>query len=166
MPRHPERRDNILKVVTEAGLKGKLRSQASAPAAQDEIYIADTLGELGLFYRLCPLACIGRSFSVDGGGGHNPIEAAQLGCAVLHGPHVQNLAHIFADMDAAGAALSLADEKNFRQQLERLLGNRTDLAALQKKALDFAKDREKVLDTVLTHIEPLLVRLDPPGTRA
>ena len=78
-PRHPERGTDVDDLCKAQGLKTILRGQDHAlPDAETDIYIANTLGELGLFYRLVPIACIGRSFSDDGGGGHNPVEAAQL----------------------------------------------------------------------------------------
>jgi 3-deoxy-D-manno-octulosonic-acid transferase len=162
VPRHPERRAEILQHAESTGLKARLRSANPRPDAQDDIYIADTLGELGLFYRLCPITCIGRSFSHDGGGGHNPIEAALLGCAVLHGPHVQNLARIFRDIDQSGAALAMKDETELARTLQRLLQNPAELRQQQQKASRFAGDKEKVLDLVLTELDPLLARLDPP----
>lgn len=154
VPRHPDRRDQIESFYKENSIDHCFRTKNKSP--QSGIYIADTMGELGLFYRLAPLACIGRTFSADGGGGHNPIEPAQLGCAVLHGPHVQNLQEIFEDMDQAGAALALRDEKDFAVQLERLLSDPAALTVLQQKGEDFAMGRGAVIDHVMTIITPLL----------
>lgn len=157
VPRHPERGDEILKTAHGQGLRARLRSpDHAAPAPDEDLYIADTLGELGLFYRLTPLACVGRSFSLDGGGGHNPIEAARLGCAVLHGPAVQNLAQIYALMDASGAALPLPDEAAFASTLRRLLTDPQALKALQDKGRAFAQDQDGVIDRVMNALAPLL----------
>ncbi len=156
VPRHPERRQALLETATEAGLKAKLRSLKPSIEAQDQVYIADTLGELGLFYRLCPVACIGRSFSRDGGGGHNPLEAAQLGCAPLHGPHVQNMTAIYDDMKAAGAVRSLASEADFELQLLRLLRDPAALNDLQQAALRFMTGKAHIVDTVMTALAPLI----------
>ncbi len=157
VPRHPARRESIRKICEKYDLQFRLRStHPSPPQPSDQIYIADTMGELGLFYRLCPLACIGRSFSHDGGGGHNPVEAAQLDCAVLHGPHIQNLAAIYAEMDNAGAALSLKNEQDFQNRLERLLTDSEGLEALQNKATRFTQEKEKILDKTMQELNPLL----------
>lgn len=157
-PRHPERRESILALCQSQGLTAKLRGESKTlPAADDDIYIADTMGELGLFYRLSPIACIGRSFSLDGGGGHNPIEAAQLGCAVLHGPRVQNLGQIFAEMDKTGAALNLEMPEGLAATIARLLADPAALKALQDKALFFAQAKAAILQTVLKDLAPLLV---------
>lgn len=157
VPRHPERRHEIAKVCEKYDLNSLLRGDnKNTPTDKTQVYIADTLGELGLFYRLSPVACIGRTFSNDGGGGHNPIEAAQLGCAVLHGPRVQNLAQIFTEFDVAGAALPLKNEQDFQNRLQRLLSDPDGLEALQNKAKEFADTKAKVLATVLTNLKPLL----------
>ncbi len=157
VPRHPERRAAVLEICRRDGLAARLRGAEHAlPQDGDDIYIGDTLGELGLFYRLAPIACIGRSFSDDGGGGHNPVEAAQLGCAVLHGPHVQNLAEIYADMDRAGAAVCLRDEEDFRSRLEKLLHDKTGLTLLRQKASSFAAEKERTLGNVLAALSPWL----------
>lgn len=160
VPRHIERREAIKRACEKYGLKAALRSENPAPGPGDQVYIADTLGELGLFYRLSPIACIGRSFSGDGGGGHNPIEAAQLGCAVLHGPLIQNLAQIYAEFDKAGAAIALKNEQDFQSRLERLLTDSDGLEALKSKGTRFAEDKAKVLDTIMAALDPLLQTLD------
>lgn len=157
IPRHPGRRETVLAACKKQGLAARLRGADNAlPQESDDMYIADTLGELGLFYRLCPLACIGRSFSKDGGGGHNPIEAAQLDCAVLHGPRVQNLTRIYEEMDMAGAALCVKDEQDFQVRLERLLSDPEGLAALQNKGAHFVQEKSKVLETVMAALSRII----------
>ena len=118
------------------------------------------MGELGLFYRACPVAVIGRSFSDDGGGGHNPIEAAQLHCAVLHGPNVQNLQEIFDEMDAYGAAMRLSTPEELESHLYDLLTNAEKIEVLQQKAYDFSRRKEQVLETVLEALRPTLDTLE------
>lgn len=158
VPRHPERRHEILVLCQNTGLNARLRGQdLVVPRGNDDVYIADTLGELGLFYRLCPISCIGRTFSQDGGGGHNPIEPAQLGSAVLHGPHVQNLAQIFAQMDQTGSALCVKTPEEFLHALQMLLTNPQALAEQQQKGLAFAKTKAETLPQILADIRPFLI---------
>lgn len=162
VPRHPERRDDILASCQSSGLKMQLRDESKTlPAADTEIYIADTLGELGLFYRLSPVACVGRSFSDDGGGGHNPIEAAQLGCAVLHGPHVQNQQEIYRDMDQAHAALMITDEDHFFSTLRDFLTQPEHLQTLAQTGQAFTQTQHHVLDRVLENVLPAMARVLP-----
>lgn len=157
VPRHPERKDEIKSALSDYDISVSFRGRhKKLPAPQTDLYIADTLGELGLFYSLCPLACIGRSFSDDGGGGHNPLEAAQLGCAVLHGPNIQNLRQIYDEMDAAGAALSLAHESAMTGALLELLKNPSRIKTLRDKGLQFSQEKAGVIEKVMDGLEPLI----------
>jgi len=103
-PRHPERGAGI------AALAGRypvaLRSRGEAPRSGG-LYVADTLGELGLFYRAAPFAFVGNSLA--GFGGHNVIEPARLGRAVIAGPHLENFTEGAARLRAAGALREITD---------------------------------------------------------
>jgi 3-deoxy-D-manno-octulosonic-acid transferase len=94
-PRHPARGAEIAAAAREAGLTVALRSAGEGPERAD-VYVADTLGEMGLWYRLAPLAFIGGSVAVVGG--HNPYEPAALGVALAHGPHVANFAEPYREL--------------------------------------------------------------------
>ncbi len=172
VPRHPERRDEIISACAKyndlnicsrsrntAKAKGKGSSsdpkKYNLPKDNDDIYVADTLGELGIFYRLSPLACIGRSFSNDGGGGHNPLEAAQLGCAVLHGPRVQNLQQIYDDMSRHNACTQIDDESNMAKTIINLLTNPPNLEDMRKNSLTYAQKENNVIRKVIKEISPL-----------
>ena len=156
VPRHPERRNAIIATCARHNLPVRLRSAGGLPQSGDALYVADTMGELGLFYRLAPVACIGRSFSSDGGGGHNPIEAAQLGCAVLHGPHIQNFTALYAEMNAAGAALCLADEADFAVRLNLLLRDHGACEELRRRGHDFVLAKAQILPRVLQILRPVM----------
>ncbi len=155
VPRHPERREEIAQLF--ANHKVTFRGEnKDLPKHDDQIYVADTLGELGLFYTLSPIAMIGRSFSDDGGGGHNPIEAANLNCAVLSGPNVQNLQEIFDDMCVQNACISISGPENLAHELEKLLKGDDYLQSYQKAAKEFSKNKTSVIDKVMAHIQPSL----------
>lgn len=158
IPRHPERRDEIKQICAAyPELKTSFRSEnKERPNPSDDIYVADTLGELGLFYKLSPIACIGRSFSDDGGGGHNPIEAAQMDCAVLHGPNVQNLQDIFDDMNAQNACMELQEKEQLVPALDELLSNKEKCHNLQKAAKQFSLNKTSVINTVMAKLKPAL----------
>ena len=83
-PRHPDRGPGVLEIARAAGLEAALRSRGELPGPGTEIYVADTLGELGLIYRLAPIVFMGGSLASHGG--QNPIEPIKLGAAILHGP--------------------------------------------------------------------------------
>ncbi|HEX7390766.1 MAG TPA: glycosyltransferase N-terminal domain-containing protein, partial [Acidiphilium sp.] len=104
VPRHPDRSDAIAALAH--GLPVARRSRGEMPV-RGGLYLADTLGELGLFYRLCPVAFIGGSLVPAGG--HNMIEAAQLGCAAITGPHTENFAETAATLRTAGGLIDIAN---------------------------------------------------------
>jgi 3-deoxy-D-manno-octulosonic-acid transferase len=99
-PRHVERGTAIAALARRAGLTAAQRS--SNPAAAPEVVVADTLGELGLWYRLAALAIIGGGF-VEGPGGHNPLEPARLGCPFVSGVRIANWP-VFQDLATVGGA--------------------------------------------------------------
>ncbi len=101
-PRHPERAEEIAAVMTRAGHSLARRSAGEAPAATDAVWLADTLGEMALWYAAAPVALICGSF-LAAIGGHNPIEATRAGAVVITGPHADSFADIYAAYDAAGA---------------------------------------------------------------
>lgn len=158
VPRHPERREEIGRTCADSGVKAQFRGADKVlPAYDTQIYVADTFGELGLFYRIAPLACIGRSFSDDGGGGHNPIEAAQLHCAVLYGPNVQYQKELYEEMSQAGAALPVKDEQDLISAIQSLLHEKEKCEALQRAGYGFVQTKSAVIGSVITAIEPLIV---------
>lgn len=105
VPRIPARGPEIADAARAAGLVPAIRSEGVLPGPGTQVYIADTIGELGLWYRLAPAALVGGSFGAVNG--HNPWEPARLGCAILHGPRTANFADDYASLHAAGAAILL-----------------------------------------------------------
>ena len=97
VPRHPDRGEAIAGVVAASGLHVALRSREELPIATTDIYVADTMGELGLFYRLAPIVFMGGSLVEHGG--QNPIEAVKLGASIVHGPHVFNFTDVYEALD-------------------------------------------------------------------
>jgi len=99
-PRDPHRGQEIASRVAEHGLTATRRSLGQGPTA--DVWITDTFGEMGLWYRLCAASLIGGTFGPTEG--HNPWEPAALGSAILHGPRIANFAGDFAALHQAGAA--------------------------------------------------------------
>ncbi len=122
------------------------------PGATTDIYVADTLGELGLFYRLAPIVFVGGSLVRHGG--QNPIEAIKLGAAVLHGPHVANFAEIYAALDAAGGAELVTDAGKLAVRIGAWLKDTEARKAVAEKAA-------KSMDTLAGALERTLAALDP-----
>lgn len=98
-PRHPERAPEIVAEATEAGLRAALRSAEPTPPPGAEVFVVDALGELGLWYRLAPIAFVGGSLAPIGG--HNPMEPARLDTAILIGPHIEAFAAECAHLQEA-----------------------------------------------------------------
>ncbi len=102
-PRHPERGAEIARALQSDGWQVARRGAGEMPTPETDIYLADTLGELGLWFTLSNVAFIGGSFAEMGG--HNPFEAVQLGCHAVTGPSVTNFAGLYDDLIASDVAL-------------------------------------------------------------
>jgi 3-deoxy-D-manno-octulosonic-acid transferase len=151
VPRHPNRGAEIAAELEKMGLEPTRRSLGQKVG---EIHIADTLGELGLFYRASPLVFVGKS--LVGEGGQNPLEPARLGASVLFGPHMGNFADIAARMQEAGAAKQVADEAALVAALAGRLADPALVAAEGEAARIFASAEDGVLAAVIEAIEPWL----------
>ncbi len=153
VPRHPELSAEISRDL--AGHRFAVRSAGEAIEPETEVYLADTLGEMGLFLRLADIAVVGGGFA-RGVGGHNPLEPARLGVGVISGRHVANFAAIYAEMTEAGGALIADDGPTLANALAALLGDRSRLDALNRAAADFAGRQGDQLAAALDLIRPLL----------
>jgi len=157
VPRHPARGESIAEIAKVAGLAVALRSRRAQPMPDKDIYIADTLGELGLFYRLAPIVFMGGSLASHGG--QNPIEAIRLGAAVLHGPHVWNFAEIYATLDDAHGAELVADEQALTDRLASWLADPKSRMAVADAAAAAVGQLGGALARTLTALEPYLMQL-------
>ena len=161
VPRHPNRGPEIAAQLAAQGAKVKRRGAGDMPDARTEVYIADTMGELGLFFTLAPVVFMGKSLSAEGG--QNLLEPARLGCAVLHGPRMINFADMGARMAAAGASLPVADGAGLSAAVGRLLGDAGEAEAFAARARTFAQAEAGVIDRLMAELAPYLQRLD--GTK-
>ncbi|MEM9430058.1 MAG: 3-deoxy-D-manno-octulosonic acid transferase [Pseudomonadota bacterium] len=107
VPRHPERGDEIAANLREEGWRVAQRSKGETIDRATDIYLADTIGELGLWYRLAPVSFVGGSLVRIGG--HNPFEPTLLGSALLHGPYVANFSHAYDRFQRAGGAVAISE---------------------------------------------------------
>lgn len=114
-PRHPERGDAVAALIAAAGLPFARRSLGQVPGAQVAVFLADTLGEMDLWYAMAGICLIGGSFARRGG--HTPFEPAQYGCAILHGPSVHNFAPQYSALDAGGGAILVQAPQMLAQSL-------------------------------------------------
>ena len=136
-PRHPARGDEVEDICRDHGFSVARRSKGEIIGQKTQVYLADTLGELGIFYSLSDIAFVGGSFL--GIGGHNPLEPARLGCAILHGPEVFNFADTYAEMRADGSAGLVRNERDLAAALARLLTDEKTRGAMAGQAREWAE---------------------------
>ena len=158
-PRHPERGPVIAMGLRDRGLIVALRSAGEAIAEDTDIYIADTLGELGLFYRLAPLVFVGGSLVPHGG--QNLLEPARLDCAIVHGPHMQNFASFAAAFAAARGAVEVADGAQLTAAVGKLLGESDERQRLAGAARAVAEAEAGVLERIEAALKPYLDGIAP-----
>ncbi len=161
-PRHADRGEAIRDELTALGLRCALRSRGERPERGVEIYICDTMGELGLFYRLAGVVMVGKSFV--GEGGQNPIEAAKLACAVLHGPRVANFVDVYGLLDESGGAAMVRDSEDLAAMLTSLFADPTRLRAMARAAAKAVEAQGGAADRVMQALSPFLSAPEPPAT--
>lgn len=135
VPRHPQRFDEVARLVQARGLNLKRRSEG-LPEPRTQVWLGDSMGEMAAYYRLADLAFVGGSLLPLGG--QNLIEAAACACPVLVGAHTFNFAQASADAVAAGAAVQVADAQELGTQVAALLDDAPRRASMTKAALEFA----------------------------
>ena len=158
-PRHPIRAGDIRLDLEALGLKVAQRSKNEPVTSQTHIYLADTLGELGLFFSAAGVILMGGSFLEDIGG-HNPLEAARLGKCVITGPDISNWAGIYADLLDANAGFRVKGTAELGFLLSQLRQHPEVVKATDKRALEVSRKEADTLDVVWAALEPLL----PPKT--
>ena len=153
-PRHPEKADTMAETFASAGLAVARRSATQPSAPGPHIYLADTLGELGVLYRACDLVVMGKSFAV--GGGQNPAEPAKLGCAVICGPDMSNFRELTADLVNAGAVSVVADADALTARLSALLSDPAARRTQSENGARFMAAGAAALAETLAILEPAL----------
>jgi 3-deoxy-D-manno-octulosonic-acid transferase len=157
VPRHPDRGNAVAGLVASSGLRFAQRSREELPAANTDIYIADTLGELGLFYRLAGIVFMGGSLVEHGG--QNPIEAVKLGAAIVHGPHVFNFRDVYEALDKAGGARLADAGEVLVKQLGQLLADPKARDAQAAASERVVEQLGGALERTLAALEPYLMQL-------
>lgn len=155
VPRHPARADTIMDACSALGLPAARRSRGDLPTQQTAVYLADTLGEMGVFLRAGRIVFLGGSFGDEGG--HNPYEPLQLGAALLHGPGVAHFASAYARLGAAGASVTVADAAALARAVDRWL---RQPALLERAADAGGQALAKMQGARATTVSALLALLD------
>ena len=160
VPRHAKRGGEIAGLARARGLAVAQRStEPYETGALPEIYVADTTGELGLFYRLAGIAFLGKSLLPATNGGQNPVEPAKLGCAILHGPHVANFREAYQFLDAAHGAVTVADADTMARVVVILLADVSKARLMARAASETVKGLGGACERIMSAIEPHLAQL-------
>jgi 3-deoxy-D-manno-octulosonic-acid transferase len=152
VPRHPIRGDEIAMLCGERSVA--LRSKGETPRDETEVYVADTLGELGIIYRLSRFAFVGGSLAPHGG--QNPLEPARLERAVLAGPHTHNFTVAYEAIFAAQGLGRVFSSTELAAVAERLLVNPGEATRLGKAAAEAAHSLGGAVERTRIAIEALL----------
>lgn len=152
VPRHVERGRAIAEAARALGLSASLRSLD--PTAASEVTVADTLGELGLWFRLADLTVVAGSL-VPGIGGHNPLEPARLSCPIVSGPHVENWLTAYAELSAV-EGVTLADAGVLSERLSAILTDPAAGKVQAERAVAFVEARDAEARDGLSRIIELL----------
>lgn len=159
-PRHPARGPEIAAALTRDGYRFALRSRGAQPNADTDLYVADTLGELGLFLRLADVVVMGGSFGGFLGrepwGGHNPLEPARLGKPAVAGPDNANWRAVTADLVGAGGLAVVHSPGDLPGVIAPLLNDPTAARAMGERARRAAADAGAGLDRLWDTLQPLL----------
>jgi 3-deoxy-D-manno-octulosonic-acid transferase len=156
-PRHPERGGEIGAIVAAAGLSLRRRSQDRSDETGADVLLADTIGEMGLWYRLADVAFLGGSMAPRGG--QNPIEAAKLGVPIVHGPHVENFRDVYGALAQAGAVRCVTNDASLGMGLRGLLGDAAERTRMAQAACACVERLTGALQRTTDALEPYLAAL-------
>ena len=162
-PRHPERGIDIAEIAQSVGLNVSLRSRHDPLHPNTDIYVFDTIGELGLVYQLAPILFIGGSLVRHGG--QSPIEPAKSGAAIVHGPYTWNFAEIYDALDRNGGGQSVTDGNQLATVMGTLLSDQQACARAADASRTVIETIGGALERTLNELEPYLAYLEDNGSK-
>ncbi|MGF9562722.1 lipid IV(A) 3-deoxy-D-manno-octulosonic acid transferase [Neorhizobium sp. BT27B] len=154
VPRHPERGDAIETMLTEQGLKVARRSRNDVITPDTDIFLGDSIGEMGMYLRLTEVSFVGRSLTAEGG--QNPIESAMLGCAVLSGSNVQNFRETYQQLIRKGGARMIRDTEMLAKAVHYLLTNDIARRNMIDAGQEAIQDMRGALSATVKALEPYI----------
>jgi len=158
IPRHPGRAEEIAIELSLLGLNVARRSAKQNITPATQIYLADTIGELGIFCRLAKIVFMGKS--LVGSGGQNPLEAAWLNSAIIFGPNMDNFEDISSALLEAGAAIQLKNASELAPTISTLLNNPDQCEKMAVNALSLAGSMADIIEKVMAELEPFFTKAD------
>mgnify|MGYP006278363211 CR=1 FL=1 len=157
-PRHVPRGGAIADMALRNGIEPSLRSRGDQITPATGFYIADTMGEMGLFYRLTSIVFVGKSLG-GARGGQNPIEPAKLGCVVLHGPDVGNFEEVYRHLTLANGSTEILNAAMLERALQVFLSDPALLRRNGRAAKDAVENLSGATDCIMQTLEPWLLQL-------
>ena len=151
VPRHPERGSEITDLALRLGYNAVRRSGGAKVTSSTDIYVADTMGELGLFYRLVDVVFIGGSLVEKGG--QNPMEAARLDCAILHGPHMDNFSEVAEEFKTESGAINVKNAPDLAKAVATYLSNRAKREKIAKSAKNVATKGNAICAAIVAKVD-------------
>ncbi len=152
VPRHPERCDAIEAMLNAQGLTVARRTRKDPLTPQTDVFLGDTIGEMGLYLRLTEVAFVGRSLFAEGG--QNPMEPASVGCAVLSGGNVQNFRDSYQQLARNGSARMVRDVEMLAKGVHYLLNSDDARKAMIDAGRQTVDDMRGALRATLKGLEP------------
>lgn len=154
VPRHPDRAEEIASDLAAQGLKVVRRSTGEAMEADTDVFLGDSIGEMGLYLRLTEIAFVGRSLTWEGG--QNPLEPAMLETAVLAGRNVQNFRDSYQKLLETGGAKLVRDEEMLAGAVNYLLGNDAVRQAMIHAGVQTVQEMRGALARTTAALEPFI----------
>ena len=154
VPRHTKMIKNLISLVDIYKLKTKIRSKKQEPDCNTEIYIADTIGELGSFMKISDICFVGGSLSPKGG--HNLIEPALEKCAIIYGPDVSNHANTSEILLKENAAIQINNINELKTEINKLMSNKKEIKKMVDKAYNVINNIPDPSYILLNQIKPYL----------
>jgi 3-deoxy-D-manno-octulosonic-acid transferase len=154
VPRHPERADTIAAQYEAEGLTVARRTAGDTITPETDIFLGDTIGEMGLYLRLTEIAFVGRSLTWEGG--QNPLEPAMLGTAVLAGRNVHNFREAYQKLLRRGGAKLIRDEEMLAGAVNYLINNEDVRHSMMKAGVDTVQAMHGALERTTRALEPYI----------
>ena len=156
-PRHPQRGEEIAKMTAKSG-KTALRSRGDKITADTKFYIADTLGELGLFYRLSEIVFMGGSLVTHGG--QNPLEPARLRCSIITGPHTENFSVIYKEMENLSICVRVNDATELATKVNSLMQDSDTLTKMQMQTREWLRGKNGAANKIVDIVAPIFTPIN------
>jgi 3-deoxy-D-manno-octulosonic-acid transferase len=154
VPRHPERADAVEEELVKQGLKVARRTREDILSPDVDVFLGDTIGEMGLYLRLTEVAFVGRSLFAEGG--QNPLEPAMLGCAVLSGSNVQNFREAYHALARRGSARMVRDTEMLAKGVHYLLSNDQARRNMIEAGIVAVQEMRGALTATVKGLEPYI----------